>query len=249
MPTFNPAHHIDSVSGLLDNVVVTVKKSQFEPFTFPGGQEIMALHWELAYTDAEGNDAVDDMQLSCGSVTNWNVTENGNNLVPTGNMVNFHRKCGLSKFVSTMVDQGFPLAQLESGKADEFIGMEFLLKRVPTNEKIKKKGRDGKDKVFDKTEPVCAKIVKLPKSNTGATPAAQDSADGGVTTQAIKALTEMAKANPNGVKFTLLTAKLVKACSVLGYKKQLSAIKSILTEDFINESEVAFVDEGVIRPV
>lgn len=153
--------------GLLDDVDIDINKARFELFNYQGkGDAVPALvlHYTNAETGEEGEEA-----LSAGRAQDWEPSEDGKSLIPTGTVETLRKSCKAMRFLTSLVNAGFDEEALADGDPSVLDGMGVHVMRVTVEYKGLEKKKDQEGKEVDFTVLEVSQINTMPgeKKSTG----------------------------------------------------------------------------------
>lgn len=167
--------------GLLDDVDVRVTAASFLLYDY-GGKSTRGVSpaLGLTITHQEGDETKEnDQYFSAGDAAYFypskdNASKSSDNmgdyLIPIGDKQGLNGNTNLAKFLTSLVNAGYPEDKLDNFKASDLVGLEFHLKR----EAVKRTGliRTGPNANREQTVITVSKIIKLPWETGTAKPAA-----------------------------------------------------------------------------
>lgn len=165
--SFNPDTFVEG--GLVDDVDMFFKEAVFCLYDYNGKVAESVLALGIKMVDPEGKEY--DQYYSAGDKKYFVPSEDGKTLIPTGDKAGLNSNTNAAKLFKSLLDAGFPVAQLNTGNLRAIEGGTYHMVRVAQAERkglVKNAKKEGPDTVL-----LVTKVVALPgeaKAPAAATP-------------------------------------------------------------------------------
>jgi hypothetical protein len=247
--------------GLLDDVDVKWKECLFEMWDYNGTQPTSSPALKVVM-ELENDDTA-EQYFSAGSAKDWDISDDGKMLIPTGSATGLNKTSNLAILIASLVEAGFPEDKI-GADCSVFEGLEAHMVRVPAPKRgglAKAPRADGK--TFEPTNLVVDKITKLPwEGKTGKGKAgAKDTGKAGTSsktkdeapetdldTEAQELVQKILESNPKGLDKKNLASAVFKL--VKGQPNANVLVQLVYKEDFLDCPLWDFdKKKGTIKPI
>lgn len=153
--------------GLIDDIDVTILDARFAQWNYNGGIDHDILALGVQYQDGEGKTY--DQYYSAGELIYFVPSEDGSRAIPVADKTMISDSCNAWKFISSLIEAGFPVPLLEAGDITCLTNMQVHVKRYA---QPKRQGliRGGKDPAKEDTVLLVDAILQLPPAAGGKKP-------------------------------------------------------------------------------
>jgi hypothetical protein len=160
--SMNPS--IFTAGGLIDDIDIEITDAATTMFDY-GGNSLPTPALALELTDVNGTQHV--QYYSVGKPEDWTPEESGEGFVAVSGKTSINNSTNLGKFLTSLVNAGFPADRLDDGNLKVMIGVKaHVLQEV--QEQRKGLIRTGKNADRPQTLLLVSKIISLPGENSAA---------------------------------------------------------------------------------
>lgn len=184
-PFLNLAPETFVEGGLIDDINATITDAKFTMYDYNGKSEngpVPALGIELELEDGTKHESY----YSAGDAKYWAPSQDGKQLVPTGDKTSLTKSCKLAIFLTALINAGFSVDKLRSGDISIIVGLKAHFQRVADKERkglvrTKEQEDRGQQSTLVVTKIIAMpgeapKAAAAPKAMVGAPAAATQSA-------------------------------------------------------------------------
>lgn len=235
--------------GLLDNVDVTWEEVRFELWDYDGKIPTPTPAMKVRMKVEDQEEPV-DQYFSAGNPQDWTPSKDGTKLVAIGRATGINKTSNLGILMTSLLEAKFPADKMEGDDCTVFEGLKCHMVRVkaPERKGLAPTARaDGR--VFDKTNLVVDRIIKLPwekKGTTSTTPKGgkNESEGDDVGDKTIGIIQEILEENPKGVNKKKLAQLVLE--KMKGDPDRNTALKLAYSDKFLSEGPWEYED-GVVK--